>query len=264
MFRLEPGQVAKTAALHALKKAGYVHLDTANYYQNELDVGRAVRESGIARENIFVTSKVIPSARGKDYAVQIVENSLRLIDIGYIDQYLLHAPLGGKILESYDVLVEYQQRGLIRSIGVSNFGVAHLEALKNSGRPLPQTNQIEMHPWCIQADIVDWCRANNVVVVASSPLGKARRLFEPNLVKIANKHNKTSAQVLIRWSLQSGFVTIPKSSQAERIDENANVFDFELDEEDMHALSLLRKGEDKHVAGDPTKNDLASCFGPTE
>ena len=249
--------------MYALKNANYIHLDSANYYQNEADAGKAVKESGLPREKVFVTTKLVPNSDGRKYATETVENSLKLMNIGYIDQYLLHAPMGGKILESYDVLVDYQKKGLLKTIGVSNFGVAHLEALKKSGRPLPQTNQIEIHPWCPQKEIVAWCKANNVVVVGYSPLGKSKKLADPTIARIATKHHKTSAQVLIRWSLQSGFVTIPKSSKPEHIDENANVFDFELDEEDMSVLGKLAENGEEHIAWNPTTNDLASCFGPT-
>ena len=263
MYLAEPGEVSGAAALYALKNANYIHLDSARYYENEADAGRAVRESGLPREKVFVTTKLMPNADGAKYARETVENSLKLMNIGYIDQYLLHAPLGGKILESYDVLVEYQKKGLLKTIGVSNFGVAHLEAIKNSGRPLPQVNQIEMHPWCQQKEIVAWCRANNVVVVGYSPLGMGKKIGDPTIAQIAKKHNKSPAQILIRWSLQNGCVTIPKSSKSERIDENANVFDFELDEEDMSVLGKMADNGEDHVAWNPTNNDLATNFGPT-
>jgi len=121
--------------------------------------------NGIKREDVFVVTKLFTTAVGKEGARAEIEDSLKLMDIGYIDQYLLHCPQGGKVLECYDVLLEYQKRGLIKTVGVSNFGVTHLEAMKNSGRPLPQVNQIELHPWCTSEDVVTWCRNNNVVLV---------------------------------------------------------------------------------------------------
>ena len=147
MYLAESGDETVQAVNHAITKAGYIHLDSAQCYKNEEDVGKGMKESGVPRENIFVTTKLFTTKGGRRHAIETAENSLKAMNIGYIDQYLLHCPQGGNVLECYDVLLEYQKKGLIKTVGVSNFGVAHLEALKNSGRPLPQTNQIELHPW---------------------------------------------------------------------------------------------------------------------
>lgn len=264
MYRSPPGEDAKKSALFALKEANYIHLDSARFYENEKDAGDAVRESGLPRESIFVTSKLLTTEGGREKCAPLVENSIKQINLGYVDQYLLHAPIGGHVLECYDLLLEYQKKGLFKTVGVSNFGVAHLEALKSAGRPLPQVNQIELHPWCQNRDIVDWCRANNVAVVGYSPLAKSQKLDDPVVNDIASKHKKTAAQVLIRWSLEKGYVTIPKSNKPERIIENANVFDFELDETDMRRLDELGKGVKEVTGWDPTINSIPDNFGPTK
>jgi diketogulonate reductase-like aldo/keto reductase len=264
MYLSPPGEQAKDSALYAIKKANYIHLDSAEYYKNEKDAGDAVRESGVPREKIFVTTKIFTTAGGKQHAIEVIENSLKQMNIGYIDQILLHAPMGGHVLEAYDVLLDYQKRGLIKTVGVSNFGVTHLEALKHSGRPLPQVNQIELHPWCQQRDILDWCHKNGVVIVGYSPLAKAQKLADPLVVELSKKYNKTPAQILIRWSLQKEAVTIPKSNKPQRIDENANVFDFELSAEDMQRLDDAGKNVKEVTGWDPTTNDLAEHFGPTK
>ena len=148
--------------------------------------------------------------------------------------------------------------------GVSNFGVEHLDALKNSGRPMPQVNQIQLHPWWRLQQIVDWCKENNVAVMGYSPLARCHTFGHPLLVQLAKNYNKSPAQILIRWSLQKGFVTIPKSNRSERIDENVDVFDFEICEEDMDKFEqLFETGEQINVCkSDPTNNDMVTKFGP--
>ncbi len=262
MYLMEEGE-SETIAEYALSKAHYIHLDTAVYYRNERDAGEAIRKSGVDRASVFVTTKIFDLKGGRELAIKTVEESLAAMNIGYIDQYLLHAPLGGKVLECYDVLLEYQQKGLLKTVGVSNFGVKHLEAMKNSGRPLPQANQIELHPWCTNEDIVAWCRANGVAVVGYSPLARnPAKLKDPLVVELATKYKKTPAQVLIRWSLQQGYVTIPKSSKMSRIDENANVFDFSLAQEDMDRLTAIGKTVKECTGWDPTNADIPTEFGP--
>lgn len=192
------GDEGVKSMVYALKK-GYLMLDSAKFYDNEEEVGRAVRESGIPRDKLFVVTKLFSTRGGRKAAISAVEDSLKLMNIGYIDQYLLHCPQGGKVLECYDVFLEYQQKGLIKTVGVSNFGVKHLEAMKSSGRPLPQVNQIEIHPWCTQEEIVKWCKQNGVIVVGYSPLAKNQRIDDPIVKEVAKKYNRTPAQILIRY-----------------------------------------------------------------
>jgi len=264
MYRADSGEELVSVVSYALSKANYLMLDSAQFYKNEKDVGDGVKASGVPRENVFTTTKLFTTAGGRDHAKEVVEESLKLMDIGYIDQYLLHCPQGGHVLECYDVLLEYQKKGLIKTVGVSNFGVGHLEAIKNSGRPLPQVNQIELHPWCHQESIVNWCRENGVALVGYAPLAQNQRLGEPLIVELAQKYNKTPAQILIRWSLQKGFVTIPKSTKPSRIDENSNVFDFNLSDEDMKRIYEGGSPDSGRVCWDPTNNDMEKEFGPTK
>jgi diketogulonate reductase-like aldo/keto reductase len=218
-------QASGKAVVHALK-SGYLQLDCAKFYRNENDIGTGIKEAGVSREKIFVVTKLFSTDGGRESAINAVKESLELMKTDYIDQYLLHAPQGGKVLECYDVLLDYQKKGIIKTVGVSNFGVSHLEALKNSGRPLPQANQIELHPWCTNEDIVKWCNDHNVAVVGYSPLAQGKFLDDPFLIELSKKYNKSPGQILIRWALEKGFHTIPKSTKQERIVENANVFDL--------------------------------------
>jgi methylglyoxal/glyoxal reductase len=263
MYLCEVSDETSAIVEYAVGKANYRLVDTAEFYQNEFNVGEGIRRSGVDRSKVFVTTKLCHTGGGQEGAIKTVENSLRQLNIGYIDQFLLHAPHGGKVLECYDVLLDYQSRGLIKSVGVSNFGVEHLEAMKNSGRPLPQVNQIELHPWCTNEDIVEWCQKNGVVLTGYSPLARnPDKLKDPLVVALAKKYNKTPAQVLIRWSLQRGYVTIPKSSKQHRVTENSNVFDFKLDDEEVNQLSEYGKHVKESSGWDPTKNDMDTEFGP--
>jgi diketogulonate reductase-like aldo/keto reductase len=264
LYEAEPGEDTVGSITYAVKEVGYRMLDSAQFYKNEEEVAKGVAASGVPREQIFVTTKLFTTKGGKAQATETVESSLsKMKSLGYIDQYLLHAPQGGAVLECYDVLLDYQKRGLIKTVGVSNFGVAHLEALKNSGRPLPQVNQIELHPWWQQEEIVAWCRANSVAVVGYSPLVRNQKKDAPVLVELAAKHGKSQAQILIRYSLQKGWITIPKSVKPERLVQNASVFDFELDAGDMAKLNEQGK-EKKNVCWNPTVNDIPTEFGPTK
>ena len=264
MYRAESGDDLVKVVAYALKNAHYILLDSAEFYKNEEDVGKGIKESGLPREKLFTVTKLFTTKGGRQHAIEIVEQSLKLMNTGYIDQYLLHCPQGGQVLEAYDVLLEYQEKGLIKTVGVSNFGVKHLEALKNSGRPLPQVNQIELHPWCTNEDIVKWCFDNGVAVVGYSPLAQTQRLNHPFVLELAKKYNKTPAQILIRWSLQKGFVTIPKSTKPNRIDENSNVFDFSLAKEDVEKFDSFGRAKKENVCWDPTNNDIEKEFGPTK
>ncbi|KAF5008209.1 hypothetical protein F66182_15667, partial [Fusarium sp. NRRL 66182] len=197
---------------------------------------------GLKRSEVFLTTKVPPKATGYEAARQSIEDSLKKAETDYFDLILLHAPFGGKEgrLGAWRALVEAQKSGKVRSIGVSNFGIHHLQELeeyiKSGGGGRIEVGQYELHPWLGRADLVAWLRERGVVIEAYSPLARATRMEEAVLREISKKHNKSPAQILIRWSLQMGFVPLPKSVSPERIKENANVFDFELDEDDMKSL----------------------------
>ena len=230
--------------LHALKN-GYRHIDSAHAYRNEGPCADAMRGSGIKREEVFYTSKIPPKAMSYDQAKNSIQESFSQTGLDYIDLYLIHCPYGGKDnrLGVWKALREAQKAGKIRSIGVSNYGVHHLEELeeyiKSSGDGSKiDVNQCEIHPWLPRNDIIDWCKKRGVVVEAYSPIVRGTRADEPVLKKLADKHGKTWSQVLIRWSLQKGYVPLPKSVTPGRIEDNANVYDFELDKDDMKALDM--------------------------
>jgi diketogulonate reductase-like aldo/keto reductase len=234
------GETEKAVSL-ALKH-GYRHVDTAALYRNEHEVGAAIKKSGIPREEIYVTTKLWNSSRGREATVAAFTESLKKLDLEYIDLYLIHSPLGGKIVETWDAIVELKKKGLIKSIGVSNFNVHHLEALRKA-RPddIPVVNQIEVSPFLTRDDLVKYCQKAGIAVEAYSPLTKGQKLSDPKLMEIAAKYNKSVAQVLIRWSLQRGFVCIPKSVKEERIRENGDVFDFNISEDDMKAMNGMNE-----------------------
>ncbi|KAI0344533.1 Aldo/keto reductase [Trametopsis cervina] len=245
-FGVYKNYTTTVSVLEALK-AGYRPV-----YRNEGHVGAAVRESGLKREDIFITTKVISRDHGYEKTRRVVEASLNNIGGGYIDLFLIHDPHAGKNLrlETYRALQQYRETGKIRSVGVSNFGVKHLEEIREAGLEAPAVNQIELHPFCQQRPIVEYCIQNNIVVSAYCPLVHGDMNF-PVFQEIATKHAKDVAQILIRWSLQKGFVPLPKSATPARIHSNAQVYDFELDAEDMKRLDALDQGRAGAVSWNP-------------
>ncbi|KAK3505534.1 NADP-dependent oxidoreductase domain-containing protein [Neurospora crassa] len=253
-------------------KVGYRHVDSASAYRNEAGCGAAILRSTIPRSEIFFTSKVGPKHISYNAAKRIISESLAKTGLGYIDLMLLHAPYGGSVHRkgAWLALVEAVEEGKIRSIGVSNYGIHHLDELEQHIKELEQerggsgkggvlsVGQWEVHPWCPRQDIVEWCRKRNVVVEAYAPIVRGERFGEPGLKSLAEKYGKTEAQVLVRWSLQKGYVPLPKSVKAERIKENADVYDFELSEEEVKALET---DEYSPVCWDPTTSELDNYSG---
>ncbi|PTB69336.1 Aldo/keto reductase [Trichoderma citrinoviride] len=251
------------ANVHALK-CGYRHFDSARLYNSERACGEAIRASGLPRGEVFVTTKVFEA--GYEKTKQAVEASLQETGLEYIDLYLNHGPYGGPEVRkgTWRALVEAQKEGKVRSIGVSNYGVHHLEETlayieelegelgKGNAGEL-SVGQWELHPWLAHPDIVEWCRKHGVVVEAYCPLAKGQRFEEPAVKALADKYGKSGAQVLLRWSLQKGFVPLPKSETPARIESNADVFDFELTEEDM---ALLEFDSYAPTTWDPTVSPL--------
>ncbi|KAG0153531.1 hypothetical protein PDIDSM_2184 [Penicillium digitatum] len=233
-------------------------IDSAIMYRNEKPCGNAILNSNLDRSQIFFTTKIPPGSMGYESTKQAISSSLREAAQEYFDLVLIHAPYGGKEarLGSWDALVEAQKAGTVRSIGVSNYGIHHLEELEAyilcGGGGQIDVGQYELHPWLDHSDIVEWLQKRKVVVEAYSPLAHGSRLAEPVLLSIGQKYGKTPAQVLIRWSLQMGFVPLPKSTTPKRIRENADVFDFELTAEDM---KLLDTGEYSPTDWDPTVDE---------
>merc|ERR1712086_8432 len=234
----QPGQTTENAVAAALS-AGYRLVDTAALYKNERDVGAAIRASGKPREEVYVVTKLWNDAHGYEATVRACNASIERLGVDYIDLYLIHSPKCGKLVETWDAMLQLQKDGLIRSIGVSNFGIECLEGLKASGRPLPTVNQIELSPFLQQIPIVTWCREHSVQVMGYAPLARAKKLGTDVLEAIAKQTGKTAAQVMLRWAVQQEFVTIPKSVHEERICENSLLYDFELTEEDFENMAAL-------------------------
>jgi len=251
LFRTGPGAATENAIRWALD-LGIRHLDTASMYGNEEEVGRAVRASGISRDRIFVTTKLWNDDHGPRRARKALEESLARLDLGWIDLYLIHFPVPGLRRQTWGVLEEALEEGLVRAIGVSNYMVRHLEELLGHARILPAVNQIELHPFNARtrAGVVDFCRRRGIVVEAYSPLTKAQRLDDPVLREVAEAKGRTPAQILIRYGLEKGWVTLPKSSNKDRIRENADVVDWSLTDEEMARLDDLDEG--LAVTWDPT------------
>lgn len=248
VWQASPGKETRKAVATALE-VGYRLIDTAKLYGNERDVAVAVRESGVPRDEIFVTTKLWNDDQGYESTLRSFERSRRELGLDVVDLYLIHWPVPGKRDESWKALVHLKEQGIARSVGVSNYTIRHLEELLSwSPRP-PSVNQVEFHPFLFQKDLLEFCSGRKIQLEAYSPLARGRRLNHPTIAEIAAKYGRTPAQVMIRWSLQHGLVVIPKSSRPERIRENAAVFDFEIRREDMDRLDAL--DDRTHVAWNP-------------
>ncbi len=248
VFLTADGEEVIDAIQYALK-AGYRHIDTAAVYNNEAGVGQAIKKSGVARKNLFLTSKVWNDDQGYDSTLKAFEASLERLQTDYLDLYLIHWPVQGKYKETWKALEHLYKEGKIRAIGVSNFLQYHLEDLFQSAEIKPMVNQMEFHPLLVQQSLLNFCRANQVQYEAWSPLMRGQLLDNPVLKKLAAEYGKTLAQVVLRWDLQKGVVTIPKSVHEDRIRSNAGLFDFELSAEDVERISSLDEG--KRMGPDP-------------
>lgn len=240
---------ASTAAL----KHGYIHIDSAVGYENEAEVGKAIKESGVKREDIFVTSKVMSHGQDYESTLKTVDRSLKNFGFDYIDLYLVHDPLGGKQsrLDLYRALVDAQKAGKIRSVGVSNFGVPHLEELAAAGLPTPAVNQIELHPYCQQRPITKYAADHGILIEAYAPLIRGQIAEDDAIRKIAAAKGVSPFQILVRWSLQKGYVVLPKSEKAERIAANADVYGFELSDTELAEIDALDKGTEGAITWNP-------------
>ena len=242
VFQVPPGET--TAVVARALSVGYRHIDTAAAYGNEAAVGEAIRRSGLGREEVFVTSKCFNDDHGYEEAKQALQASLRRLQFDYLDLYLIHWPVPAhdRYVDTWKAFVELQGEGLIRSIGVSNFQQAHLRSVIDATRHTPAINQIELHPYLQQAPLRHEDERLGIVTEAWSPLGQGLVLGDPTIVEISAAHSKTPAQVVIRWQLQLGNVVIPKSVTPERIEENFDVFDFDLGDPEMQAIERLDAG----------------------
>ena len=248
VWQMKDGEEVSNAVKWAIE-AGYISIDTAAEYGNETGVGKGIKESGINREDLFVTTKVRSEMQGYESTLQAYEDSLERLGLDYVDLYLVHWPVEGKTKDTWRALEKLYKDKKVRAIGVCNFHVHHFEELLKDAEIVPMVNQIELHPLLSQEPIREYCNEHNIVVEAYSPLGSGKILNHPVIQEIAEKYNKTVAQVLLRWDIQIGVVTIPKSTHKERIYENADIYDFELTQEDMDNINALNKNE--RVGGDP-------------
>ena len=244
VFQSEPGPVTRDAVRYALE-TGYRAVDTAAMYRNEADVGAAVRQSGLAREEVFVTTKLWHTEHGFDSALRAGRASAERLGLGPIDLYLIHWPRANSPqdrLDSWRALTQLQSEGVCRAIGVSNYTVRHLEELRAHSGVVPAVDQVEFHPFVFDPALLQYCEANGIRLEAWSPLTRARHLDHPTIQSVAAARHRTPAQVLLRWGLQHGAIELPKSVHRERIRENAQVFDFSLSAAEMAALDGLRGG----------------------
>ena len=244
VYQTPSGETTFRTVRYALK-IGYRLIDTAWLYGNEGDVGKAILESGIQREDIFVTTKVWNTDQGYDSTLNACERSLRRLGLSYVDLYLVHWPVQGMSKDTWKAMIQLLREGKARAIGVSNYEIFHLQDILQNFDVVPSVNQVEFHPFLYQEELLQFCRNNNIQLEAYSPLTRAKKLNHPILLRLAKKYGKTSAQILIRWSLQHDLVVIPKSIHENRIKENSEVFDFQLEEVDMNLLNSLN--EDLHT-----------------
>ena len=244
VYQAPPGESTLRAVKYALK-IGYRHIDTAWLYGNEIDVGRAIRESCIEREEIFITTKVWNSDQGYQSTLEACDRSLKLLGLPYVDLYLIHWPVEGRGKDTWKAMIRLLNEGKTRAIGVSNFEVFHLQEIFQKFDVIPSVNQVEFHPFLFQEKLLEFCKNSNIQLEVYSPLTRGQRLNHHILVGLAKKYGKSSAQILIRWNLQHGLVVIPKSIHENRIRENIQVFDFQLEEADMKLLNSLN--EDLHT-----------------
>jgi len=257
VFKVEEGPELVHAVKFAIKQ-GYRSIDTAAIYGNEEGVGQAIREAindyGITREELFITSKVWNSDLGYESTLKAYETSLAKLGLDYLDLFLIHWPVEGKYKDAWRAQETLYKAGRVKAIGVSNFHVHHLEDVMIDAEIKPMVNQVEYHPRLTQAEVKAFCDNNGIQFEAWSPLMQGQLFASPLLKELASKYNKSVAQIILRWDLQNGVVTIPKSTKEHRIIENSNLFDFKLTTEDMNKISRLN--ENHRVGPDPDNIDF--------
>lgn len=253
VWQVKDGDEAVNAVTDALE-AGYRSIDTAAAYQNEEGVGKAIQQSGVSRDDLFITTKVWNNDQGYESTLEAFETSMNKLGLDVLDLYLIHWPVEGKYKETWKALEKLYKDGRVRAIGVCNFHQHHLEDLLEEAEVVPMVNQIELHPKLAQEPLRDYCKSKGIHVEAWSPLGSGQLLNHPVLQDIAKKHDKSVAQVILRWDLQHGIITIPKSVTKSRIIENTQVFDFELSAHEMGIIDQLN--EDERTGPDPDNFDF--------
>lgn len=229
---------------------GYRQIDTASFYGNEVGVGKGIKESGIKREEIFLVTKLWNDDHGYENTIKAFNKSLEKLQVSYIDLYLIHWPnkLNAETWRAFEYLYK---TGKVKSIGVCNFKIGHLEELKATAEIMPMVNQVEIHPLSSKDTMLDYCNKNNIQLVAWSPIMRGKIFSNELIIALAEKYKKTIAEVILRWHIQRGVIPIPKSSNEERIKENIDVFDFEISKEDMDIIDSLNEGNNVSVSGVP-------------
>lgn len=222
---------------------GYHHFDTAAAYDNEEGVGRGIRNSGVPREDVFITTKVANDRQGYGSTLEAFEESLERLGTDYIDLYLIHWPVPEKYVDTWRALERLHDEGKIKAIGVSNFEIHHLRDVMDAGSVTPAVNQIEFHPYLTQDALLSFCKNEGIRPVAWSPLGRGKLLEEPVIQKIAERHGKNAAQVILRWDIEKGVATIPKTVRKERMRANADLFDFDLSQDEVAQIDALNRNE---------------------
>jgi methylglyoxal/glyoxal reductase len=257
VFQVEDGQIVIDSVKAAIKN-GYRSIDTAAIYGNEEGVGQgikeAIEENGISREDLFITSKVWNADLGYQSTLDAFELSLKKLDLDYLDLYLIHWPVEGKYVETWKALETLYKAGKVKAIGMSNFQIHHLQDVLEIAEIKPMVNQVELHPLLSQVELRNFLKENSIQVEAWAPLMQGQLFENETLLKIAKAHNKSIAQIVLRWHLQNEIVIIPKSIKEHRIQENANIFDFELTDEEMKTIDALN--QDHRVGPDPDNFDF--------
>lgn len=256
-YQISEGDEISQSISWALE-AGYRHIDTAKIYQNEEGVGIAIQVSGVPREEIFLTTKLWNPDQGYESTLSAFQESLNKLGTDYVDLYLIHWPTADGTLkesinkrqETWRAMEEIYKSGKAKAIGVSNYTIKHLEEMKEYATISPMVNQVEFHPFLYQKELLEYCKQNNIILEAYRALTRKNKIDDETLLKIGEKYNKSSSQVLLRWSIQQGCVPLAKSSKQEHMQENFNIFDFELTQEDMQTINNLN--QDLRFSPDPT------------
>ena len=258
VFQIDPDQTSE--AVQEALKVGYRHIDTAQMYGNEKEVGEGIRAAGVDRADVFVTSKLNNGFHAPDDARRAFDTTLSALDTDYVDLFLIHWPLptryDGDFVSTWKALEEFYRAGRARSIGVSNFQVHHLRRLAREAEVVPAVNQIEVHPYFTNDEVRGYCAEHRIGVEAWSPIAQGGVLQDPTITTIAERVGKSTAQVTLRWHLQLGHIVFPKSVTPERVEQNFDIFDFDLTDEDLSMIGALDRGEEGRTGPDPDTFDI--------
>ncbi|WP_303188301.1 aldo/keto reductase [uncultured Clostridium sp.] len=231
-------------------ECGYTQIDTASFYGNEVGIGNAIKESKVKREDIFLVTKLWNDDHGYDKTIEAFNNSLKRLQVEYLDLYLIHWP--NKLnAETWRAFEDLYKAGKVKAIGVCNFKIGHLEELKKTAKIMPMVNQVEVHPQSSKNEMLNYCIENNIQLIAWSPIMRGKLFTNELMLNLSEKYQKSVAQVILRWHIQRGVIPIPKSSNKTRIKENLNVFDFEISNEDMKSIYMLNEGNNASITGVP-------------